>query len=43
MQEDINLICEQASGAIAKSKDIAELDAIRVSFLGKKGKLTDIL
>lgn len=43
MQEDINLICEQASGAIAESKDIAELDAIRVSFLGKKGKLTDIL
>lgn len=43
MQEDITLIQEQASSAIAQSRDVAELDAIRVSFLGKKGKLTDIL
>ncbi len=43
MQEDITLIHEQASSAIEQTKDIAELDAIRVSFLGKKGKLTDIL
>ena len=43
MQKDITQIQEQASLSIQQTNNIAELDAIRVLFLGKKGKLTDIL
>lgn len=41
--QDINNIQKQASDAIHKAEDIGTLEAIRVDFLGKKGKLTDIL
>lgn len=41
--QDIITIQEQASDAINKAQDIAALESIRVDFLGKKGKLTDIL
>jgi phenylalanyl-tRNA synthetase alpha chain len=36
-------IQEQASEAIHKATDMASLEIIRVDFLGKKGKLTEIL
>lgn len=41
--QDITLIQEQAFSAIEQAQDIVTLEAIRVDFLGKKGKLTDIL
>lgn len=41
--QDIITIQEEASDAIAKAQDIAHLELIRVDFLGKKGRLTDIL
>src|SRR3990167_316334 len=43
MQESIALIQKEAAIAIAQSNDVADLDSIRVSFLGKKGKLTELL
>lgn len=39
----INTIQEQASDAIKQAKDVAALEQIRVDFLGKKGKLTELL
>lgn len=39
----IDTIQEQASKAIKQAKDIVALEQIRVDFLGKKGKLTEIL
>jgi phenylalanyl-tRNA synthetase alpha chain len=33
----------QAEASIAKATDLAALDSLRVEFLGKKGKLTDLL
>lgn len=42
MQEIVNLQ-EEASTAIDNAKDMSELEGIRVDFLGKKGRLTDIL
>lgn len=41
--QDIITIQEQAADAISKAQDVAALELIRVDFLGKKGKLTDIL
>ncbi|WP_298622349.1 phenylalanine--tRNA ligase subunit alpha [uncultured Legionella sp.] len=41
--QDIITIQEQASAAISNAQDITALELIRVDFLGKKGKLTDIL
>ncbi|CAM2913158.1 phenylalanine--tRNA ligase subunit alpha [Legionella worsleiensis] len=41
--QDIITIQEQASKAINQAADITTLELIRVDFLGKKGKLTDIL
>jgi len=41
--QDIILLQEQAFSAIEQAQDIATLESIRVDFLGKKGKLTDIL
>lgn len=40
---DITTIQQQAFAAIAAADDLHALDLIRVDFLGKKGKLTDIL
>lgn len=40
---DTITIQEEASQAINKADDVASLEAIRVDFLGKKGKLTEIL
>lgn len=39
----INTIQEQASEAIKQATDIVALEQIRVDFLGKKGKLTELL
>lgn len=41
--QDIITIQEQAAVAINSAKDVAGLELIRVDFLGKKGKLTEIL
>lgn len=40
---DTIAIQEEASQAINKAQDVAALEHIRVDFLGKKGKLTEIL
>ena len=40
---DVNEILAQAKQAISQVEDIAELDKIRVDYLGKKGRLTEIL
>jgi len=37
---DLENLLEQASDSISQSKDMAALDAVRVSYLGKKGELT---
>ncbi len=41
--QEIELYVNEASAAIDSVDDIKSLDAIRVEYLGKKGKLTDIL
>lgn len=43
MDQNINLIQEEAALAIAKVSTIVDLEAIRVFYLGKKGKLTETL
>ena len=43
MQEDLSQIQKEAIAAIADSTSISELESLRVTFLGKKGRLTDIL
>lgn len=43
IMQDITTLQQQAFAAIEDVKDLAGLDAIRVDYLGKKGKLTDIL
>lgn len=43
IMQDIITIQEQASEAINKAQNIEELELIRVDFLGKKGRLTEIL
>jgi len=40
---DTSELTNQALKAINTAHDIAELDAIRVEFMGKKGRLTDLL
>ena len=40
---DTIAIQEEASQAINKAQDVAALEQIRVDFLGKKGKLTEVL
>jgi len=37
---DLENLLEQASASISQSNDMAALDAVRVSYLGKKGELT---
>lgn len=41
--EDISALQQQAYADIEKANDIASLEAIRVDYLGKKGKLTELL
>lgn len=41
--QDIITLQEEVLSAIQKASDIATLEAIRIDYLGKKGKLTDIL
>jgi len=41
--QDIISLQQQAYTAIANAQDITTLDAIRVDYLGKKGRLTEIL
>lgn len=43
IMQDITTLQQQATEEINKAQDIASLDSLRVAFLGKKGKLTDIL
>ena len=43
MKEQLKSIAEAAYGALEAVKDIQELDALRVKYLGKKGELTAIL
>lgn len=43
MTVDIEAICEEAKQAIAVAADLTSLDDVRVKYLGKKGRLTDIL
>lgn len=41
--QDITTLHEQALAAVAQASDISSLDTIRVEYLGKKGRLTEIL
>ena len=41
--QDIITIQDQASDAINKAQDVTALELIRVDYLGKKGKLTEVL
>ncbi|KUJ71791.1 phenylalanine--tRNA ligase subunit alpha [Thiomicrospira sp. WB1] len=43
MQDSLNELVEEAKGAIDAVDDLAELDQIRVRFLGKKGALTAMM
>ena len=40
---DLEAIIEQAKQQIAASSDLTALDTVRVEFMGKKGRLTDLL
>lgn len=40
---NLQQLLEEAQSAVEKASDITTLEAIRVEFLGKKGRLTDIL
>ncbi len=41
--QDVSHIQQLASSAIEQAEDVGSLEAIRVDFLGKKGKLTELL
>lgn len=43
MMVDLKTIESQALAAVDQAQDIASLEAVRVSYLGKKGALTDVL
>lgn len=43
MEKELNLIRENALSQIESSKDTLSLDDIRVKYLGKKGRLTQVL
>jgi len=43
MQAQLEAIAEEARGVIGSARDLAELDNVRLAFLGKKGKLTAVL
>jgi phenylalanyl-tRNA synthetase alpha chain len=40
---DTNDLLSQARAAIAGATDPASLDAVRIEYLGKKGKLTELM
>ncbi len=40
---DLDAIIQEAEALIAEAKDAATLDAVRVDFMGKKGRLTELL
>ena len=40
---DLTILQQQAFDAIEQAQDASILEAIRVEYLGKKGKLTEIL
>ena len=40
MKEQLEKIRQEALGALESVKDAGELDALRVRFLGKKGKMS---
>lgn len=40
---ELDKLAAQAEASIANATDLAALDSLRVEFLGKKGKLTDLL
>lgn len=41
--QDVNQLQQLASAAIEQAEDVSTLETIRVDFLGKKGKLTELL
>lgn len=41
--ENLELLADEAQQAIQQADDLAALDHVRVEFLGKKGKLTELL
>lgn len=41
--QTIFLLQQQASEAISQAQDLAALEAVRIDYLGKKGKLTELL
>ena len=43
MQEQLQSIISQAKAAVDDVNELAQLDELRVQFLGKKGRLTDIM
>ena len=43
MQQDLNKLLESVKGAINDAADLTLLEGIRVQYLGKKGKLTELL
>ena len=43
MEEEIKKLQEQALKKIAETNDLKELQEVRIEFLGKKGKITEIL
>lgn len=43
MKERVEIICREALTAIEAADDLQALEAVRVSVLGRKGKLTEIL
>ena len=40
MTQELECLLEQATQSISQSDDLASLDAIRVTYLGKKGEIT---
>ena len=43
MKEQLEIIKQEALAALAETQDAAELDSLRVKYLGKKGELTAVL
>ena len=41
MQNELNQLVEEAEQAIKQAADLKSLDDIRVSYLGKKGSITE--
>ena len=43
LKKDITLIRESCSDAIKKSSTLDDLEAVRVEFLGRKGKISELM